>query len=375
MKHVAHKPKHKGQVMFDNHASDRRKGMASRRLRRSRHKNSSQGGHKKGLSSNDHSINFTRARGSFESSGNGPKPRIFALAGAALLILIVLALVVSSCVRGCSRSQQETTESSEPVNSVDERVSAEASEALTKEFTTELDRCEKLAWIAKHLDKYSDDRLIELALNEPAAIKFVAGVPKASGTTKAYTKTVKKGSYPKLYCFDTKWGYAAYGDGLLGVTGSGPTTLAMAYMGLKGTNDKSPADFAELSTQGGYDSGSSGTATNFFASVGGGVGLDVTEQTADADTLHAILEAGQIAIVELKANSVTDYAHWALVIALNEDDSVTLYDPTSAVASSHTWSYGTIGSSSKTMLSVVVEGEDTSISTSSDSDSSYYSYY
>ena len=52
-------------------------------------------------------------------------------------------------------------------------------------------------------------------------------------------------------------------------------------------------------------------------------------------------------VVKLKKDFDSPYEHWAVVTALNDDNSVTLCDPTSKQASSHTWAMGTIAGNSE----------------------------
>ena len=64
--------------------------------------------------------------------------------GALAVVLLVLVIVgVSSCVRGCSSDPAQSA------NPVDSRVAAGVSEELTQQFATELNRDEKLAGIAE----------------------------------------------------------------------------------------------------------------------------------------------------------------------------------------------------------------------------------
>jgi hypothetical protein len=205
-----------------------------------------------------------------------------------------------------------------------------------------LDNADKLKDIAANATAYSDDRIIELALREPTAIDFVQQLPTASKETSAYTGTVVKGTYPELYDWDTNWAFMDYGSLPLGLTGSGPTSLAMAYMGLTGKNDKSPADMAQLAINGGYATGASGTSADFFTSAASSLGLKVTKIDATENDIAENLTASTPILVELQAGTVGDESHWALLVSYNRDTSVTLYDPTSTSASAHSWDAGTM---------------------------------
>lgn len=315
-------------------------------------------GHDAGLNVHNNSrIGFDRSnfKGSRRRGGLlsrlGLSNRGLAVLLVGLVLLILLIFGISSCVTSCNNSGKQTKSAQKEVNSYDGRVAAGVSESLTKQFTPVLDQNKKLSWIAAHADEYADARLCQLALREDSAIDFVAGLPKAKATGKKYGDGNEKGSYPLLYDWDARWGYVKYADSVMGVTGSGPTSLSMAYMGLTGKTDQTPNALAELSTEGKYTDKGSGTKKEFFTKVGAQVGLSVKEYTSSADNLSIVLSNG-VAIVQLNANFTTPYAHWALVIKTNDDGSVTMYDPDSTSASGHTWAAGTIAKNASTLLSV-----------------------
>ncbi|MGN0071229.1 MAG: C39 family peptidase [Atopobiaceae bacterium] len=293
-------------------------------------------------------------------------PRSLAL----LIVIACIALLaifgISSCVSSCvaTRNAQKEEQEAAETNSIDSRVAYGADDTISQELSGALDNADKLKDIAANATAYSDDRIIELALREPTAIDFVQQLPTASKETSAYTGTVVKGTYPELYDWDTNWAFMDYGTLPLGMTGSGPTSLAMAYMGLTGKNDKSPADMAQLALDGGYATGASGTSADFFTSVASSLGLKCTKlENATENDIAENLTASTPILVELQAGTVGDESHWALLISYNRDTSVTLYDPTSTSASAHSWDAGTIADSATTLY--VLEAEDSTSSTSS----------
>jgi hypothetical protein len=284
--------------------------------------------------------------------GSGGQRRELILAVVAIVALVVLVLGISSCARGCSKGSDVTSDSaaaSGTGNEADSRVSAGASSELTQKFTTALDSSEKLAKIARSAGDYSDKRLPELALLEPDAISFVASQPSASTKASSYDDEVKQGTYPQLLDWDSRWGNVSYAGSVLAVTGSGPTSLSIAYMGLTGKSDKTPADIASASTSAGYATDSDPfTSDDLFSKGTADLGLTCTGYTPSSDNLYSILsEGGSVVVVKLKKDFDSPYEHWAVVTALNDDNSVTLCDPTSKQASSHTWAMGTIAGNSE----------------------------
>lgn len=311
-------------------------------------------GHDAGLNVRNGMGRRRRQSGILGRFGISNRELAFMVGGVVILILLIFG--ISSCVRGCSSksasgSSQATT-SKKAVNSVDKRVAAGTSEALTKKLKTSLDQADGLDWIAAHANKYSDSRLVELAMREPTAISFVKGALSAKSTAKSYTDGTEKGSYPLLYDWDTRWGYVSYAGSIMGVTGSGPTTLSMAYMGLTGKNDQTPSVLAKLATSGKYTDKTTGTAAKFFTEVGAKIGLTVNQYTASASNIQLVLGNGGVVAVQLKAGFTTPYAHWALAMSSNSDGSVSMYDPDSTSASTHTWAAGTIAANASDMYAL-----------------------
>lgn len=296
----------------------------------------------------------------FRGKGSGPLAR-FARFSPRQIVMIVLGLVlailviflISSCVRSCKAKTPASSDA-------DVRVAAGISDGLIADFGPALDQAEALQWIAAHANEYPNEDLPRLALSEPAAIAFVRAYPEASKVGSAFDGSVSRGEVPLLYNWDERWGAVDYDGSALAVTGSGPTVLSMAYMGLTGKTDKTPADLAALATERGLSGGGTHTAAEFFAAAGKELGLDVHQYEPDSDTLVDVLDSGTVVLVEVRADTLTPEAHWVIVATENENGSVRVYDPTSVSVSSRPWDPATIASSSTGMYAVSLsEAENT----------------
>ncbi len=286
-----------------------------------------------------------------------------------LVVVVVMVVGISSCVRRGSEVTQ-TTEEVRPKNEQDARVAAGVSAVMTSRFTEALDQADLLAQIAENADKYDDERMLELALNEPDAISFVANYPTSDKSSRPYDGSVKRGEVPLLYDWDSHWGSVTYGDGPVAITGSGPTTLAMAYMGLTGKTDNTPTEIAQQASKSNYTDSASGSKGELFSKLAASLGLKTEAVDVSADTLLYTLGNNTVIAAELKDSTITDDAHWALVVNVNADGSVTLYDPTSSSVSHHPWSPSTIADASKSFYSITISDEDLAKLESSSSSSS-----
>ncbi len=262
-----------------------------------------------------------------------------------LVLAVLVIFLISSCVRSCKANTPASSDA-------DSRVAAGVSDSLVADFGPALDQAEALQWIAIHANEYPNEDLPRLALREPAAIAFVRAYPEASKVGSAYGETMSRGEVPLLYNWDERWGAVDYDGSALAVTGSGPTVLSMAYIGLTGKTDKTPADLAALASDKGLSGGEAHTAAEFFTSAGKELGLDVHHYAPDSDTLIDVLDSGTVVLVEVRAETLTSETHWAIVAAENENGSVRVYDPTSVSVSSRPWDPATIASASTNMYAV-----------------------
>lgn len=330
-------------------SDSRRKASHESSRRRSSSRNGRSSGSRRPLQGRD--TGYRVGGGRRQTSSRTINPRLIIVGVVGLLLLIALIFGISSCVRSCSSRAGKQAENQEvQVNPSDKRVAFGVSGEQTDKISAVLDRNEAFERIAKHADKISDERLIELAINEPEAIEFVAGSLEADGSTTPYDGTVTQGEFVKLFTFDPRWGYAPYADGTIGSTGSGPVTLAMASMALSGKTTYDPVTIANAVTAANLASGTTGMDDSFLSGHAADAGLVATSVEASSDGIYGSIAEGLPVAIKLKSDSGvgSSNAHWALITQLNSDNSITLYDPTSAIASSHSWSLGAVSSRTDT---------------------------
>ena len=293
------------------------------------------------------SINFQSGKARRLSNNR----RTLILGALAIVLLVLVVVGVSSCVKSCS-SKPETTE-----NPVDARVAGNIPEDLTKEFSEKLDQGEKLAEIAANASEYENQALLELALSQPSAIDLVAAYPESDKSALPYGEEASKGTVPELYCWDVRWGNVDYAGEPLALTGSGPTSLSMAYIALTGNTDRTAADLAGLIERAELATGDSLMSGTFLTDRVGELGLSCSTYTSNTDNLLQILDTGTYLLVEAPAGTLTDEAHWIVVVTEEADGSVTVYDPTSPAVSAHPWDPATIAGLNETLYALTAAKE------------------
>lgn len=292
-----------------------------------------------------HNIKF-QGNGGIGNIG-GYDPRALAMLGGAILLVAVLLFGAVSCVRGYASSKKPETVGAE---GSDSRIAAGVSDNLKAQLTTRLDDDDALASIAKNAGKYTDEAIIQLALDDSGAIGFVKKVPGAQKTASAYTDAVTKGTVPMLLSYDSRWGFSDYAGLPLGVSGSGPTCLSMAYMGLTGKNDKSPADVAKIATDDGYASGDYYTKETFFSKDTSKLGLYCETPAPSADEIVGSLSNAHPIICLVKADTLTSRVHYVICAGINADGTINVYDPTCSTVAAHPWAAATIAGYSTKMF-------------------------
>ena len=210
-------------------------------------------------------------------------------------------------------------------------------------------------WIAAHPDEYAFDgievqyKILKLAADEPASIPYVRGFPSKYPMLDAVadkslamdvaspSSAVPTTKTPHLYQWDRRWAYTIYSSASFGLTGCGPTSLAMVYQGLNKTVDRTPHDMAVLAEERGYMSEFNGTDSAFFIDVAPDLGLNCWEEYPDAANIVDELSQGNLIIANLGPGYFTTNGHFFVLAGLTDDGQVIVNDPYSVARSSQTW--------------------------------------
>lgn len=187
-------------------------------------------------------------------------------------------------------------------------------------------------------------KMLELAVDDPQAIDFVAGFadayPAAAGQT--YDGPVTKGEVPLLMQWDARWGYTDYCGSSFALSGCCPTSLSMVYMGLTGKVDMTPYDMGKLATEGGYAVDYQGTIGDFLVNEASGLGLRCEKFYPDAGALATYLESGYTIICNVGPGDFTEVGHFFVITGFDEDGKLKINDPYSSVRSAKTWDVNTV---------------------------------
>lgn len=204
----------------------------------------------------------------------------------------------------------------------------------------------KLQQILDYQELYPE-RLIESVKRNPEIVDFALAYPEKKGTYKEnidLSSKYKEGEIPLLMQWDEDWGYAPYGQGLIGLDGCGPTALSMVYIGLTGDLSYNPQVVAKFSEDNGYlDKKNDITLWTLMSEGARKLGLQSKELPLDEKIMARELSKGHPIICSMKPGDFTTTGHF-IVLYDYEDGDFFVKDPNSISRSHKRWNYSVIES-------------------------------
>ena len=187
------------------------------------------------------------------------------------------------------------------------------------------------------------EEVLELLQKNPETKEFVKHYPEKYGTVSREPLTELAGSdqFPLLLQWDERWGYYPYGDGVMGLTGCGPTCLSMVAIYLLGDTSMTPPVIAEFSVDNGYCVPGHGTSWELMTDGATQLGLCADELPLNDKTIADQLQAGNPIICIMGPGDFTDGGHY-IVLTDWENGMVTVKDPNSKANSAKQWNFADI---------------------------------
>lgn len=223
------------------------------------------------------------------------------------------------------------------------------------------------AWIAAHPDAYEkfgseqQAKLLKLAADDPLAIPFVRHFPERACTdgpdysASAMDEDIKASDIPKtgiphLYQWDLRWGYTQFSGEGFGLSGCGPTSLAMVYQGLTGKKDITPYDIGRMAEEQEHVVVGEGSTVGLFMELPWQFGLVCWDVPVDVDSIKQTLAEGHPIIANVGPGYFTQVGHFFVLAGITEDGKIVLNDPFSVERSSKLWDPERIASESKALF-------------------------
>ena len=212
---------------------------------------------------------------------------------------------------------------------------------IIRKLTRMADTDEQVAELVEKAGEYPEDILKAVSEN-PEVAGFALEYFDKKDTQPADTVgTLEQGTIPELIQWDERWGYVWYGDGVLGVTGCGPTSLSMVVCGLTGNDKITPAVVAEYAQANDYYVDGVGTSWNLMTEGCRHFGVSGEEMVLEKNHIISALDEGHPIICSMRPGDFTSQGHF-IVLSGEEDGKICVCDPNSRIRSEKLWDFETL---------------------------------
>ncbi|MEG0249248.1 MAG: C39 family peptidase [Peptostreptococcus sp.] len=275
-------------------------------------------------------------------------------------IIIVLLLIIVFAAAGIDKlrsSKTKTTQNNAATTQVkkkeDDKSKTEKKEESIEEKINKLevikaklnaDESQRMDYIIENIKSYPEN-MINLLIANPETIDFVYSYKdKDKYNAKSLEGNISSsyyvdGSVPLYLQWDRRWGYRNYGKEMIGLSGCGPTSLAMVIRHFDKESTVNPYDVAKYSEENGYLSKDNFTSWKLFDTGLKEYGLESRDVVPVEAKMKKALDDGQILIVSVKPGIFTERGHIIVIKGYNKEGDFLINDPNSIVNTNKSWSY------------------------------------
>ena len=217
-------------------------------------------------------------------------------------------------------------------------------------------RSSVLEKIYQNSSRYPKDLLAALA-NNPEMSDFVAGyLNEHNDSTGGLTDAEREQEYPLFLQWDPRWGYQSYGESCIGLSGCGPTCIAMALYYMTKNAEITPDKIAEYSMKNGYYVQGTGTAWALVEDIPKQYGIKVTKLSAQASSLIAVLDNGGVIICSMGRGDFTLSGHYIVIYGYDSEGFI-INDPNCMARSKRRWTFEELKYQTKNIWAYMPEGK------------------
>jgi len=180
--------------------------------------------------------------------------------------------------------------------------------------------------------------LIDLLERNPETMDFVLGYPFRENNEYDLSEYKDADSVPLFLQWDERWGYEKYGSDVMGITGCGPTCLAMVGYHLTGDESFAPEKVADFAWKNGYYAEGYGSSWTLISQGGVELGLEVQELPLVKKKMVNALEEGKPIILAMGKGDFTESGHYIVLTGM-EEGAFRVNDPNSLKKSERLWTY------------------------------------
>ena len=224
---------------------------------------------------------------------------------------------------------------------------------------------ERLDYIIKNIDSYPDT-LIDLVARNHETVDFVYSYKDREKYNNRKLSADINSSYyvdgdvPLFLQWDRRWGYRIYGKEMIGLSGCGPTSLAMVIRHFDSDSTVNPYDVAKYSQDNGYVSADNFTSWKLFETGLSKYGLESQDVIPVEAKMKKALDDNTILIVSVKPGTFTERGHIIVIKGYNKNGDFLINDPNSIVNTNKTWSFDELKSEIRKIWGVSSKGSTSS---------------
>lgn len=236
---------------------------------------------------------------------------------------------------------------------------------------------ERLDYIIKNIDSYPDT-LIDLVARNHETVDFVYSYKDREKYNNRKLSADINSSYyvdgdvPLFLQWDRRWGYRIYGKEMIGLSGCGPTSLAMVIRHFDSDSTVNPYDVAKYSQDNGYVSADNFTSWKLFETGLSKYGLESQDVIPVEAKMKKALDDNKILIVSVKPGTFTERGHIIVIKGYNKNGDFLINDPNSIVNTNKTWSFDELKSEIRKIWGVSSKGSTSSSAKSNTQSGSDY---
>ena len=224
---------------------------------------------------------------------------------------------------------------------------------------------ERLDYIIKNIDSYPDT-LIDLVARNHETVDFVySSKEREKYNNRKLSADINSSYYvdgdvPLFLQWDRRWGYRIYGKEMIGLSGCGPTSLAMVIRHFDSDSTVNPYDVAKYSQDNGYVSADNFTSWKLFETGLSKYGLESQDVIPVEAKMKKALDDNKILIVSVKPGTFTERGHIIVIKGYNKNGDFLINDPNSIVNTNKTWSFDELKSEIRKIWGVSSKGSTSS---------------
>lgn len=179
--------------------------------------------------------------------------------------------------------------------------------------------------------------LLKLAAKNPDAFSFVYRYPVRKNKVDETAQISSLDFIPTLYQWDERWGYASYGDGIIGTHGCATTAYSMILSYLTQDSSLTPLAISRYSDEHGYFLPEAGTSWQLFYDMSVAYGITCSDIALQEQAIRSALWLGHPVLASMKPGDFTTTGHLIVLVGFDEAGNLIVRDPNSETRTNQTW--------------------------------------